>query len=606
MNRYDVTDSAEQRRQVTSSIIARPSKRRRFRRWLASYRWLLIACMWIVAIALGYIGFSRYFLAIGETHSYWDILYSTLQLFVLESGAVSEVGWELQIARFLAPVMAVYTAIQTLAMILQEQLQLFRVRFLKKHIVICGLGRKGLLLAQRFRENGERVVVIEEDGNNSWLQQCQEYGAISLIGDAADPRLLHTARVHKAKYLISVCGDDGVNAEVAVHARELISTRRGRALVCLIHISGLQLYNLLREREIGMGELDKFRLEFFNVFESGARILLNEYPPFDKIGGNGSSRAHILLVGAGRIGESLIVNAATRWRDAGASGESLRITLVDGEADRTKEFLSLQYPQLDSVCELVSRQMDTDSPEFERADFIFDQSGHCDVTIAYVCLDDDATALSTALLLHQRIRAFNIPIIVRMTQSAGLATLLTRKQDGYDSFTNLHAFGLFDHTCTPDLIFKCTYEILARCIHENYVRSERAKGSTPQLNPSLVPWEELPESLKESNRSQAEHVRFKLEAIGCGIAVTTDWDVQPFIFSTEEIELMARLEHERFVEERLHQGFRYGPTKDIDKKTNPTLVPWSKLSEEERDKDRDIARNLSVLLARARFQVYRL
>lgn len=585
-------------------INVKPSLVRRLKRWLADYRWSLIAFIWVVATALGYIGFTEYFSATGEKLSTWDISYRTLQLFTLKSGAVSgPISWELQIARFLAPLIAAYTALQALAMILHEQLQLFRARFFKGHVVICGLGRKGLLLAQGFRERGERVVVIEQDGNNGNLGQCQEYGAISLVGNAADSRLLHKAGVNKAKYLISVCGDDGANAEVAVHAQELVSTRKGKALVCLVHIFGLQLYNLLREREIGMGELDKFRLEFFNVFESGARILLNEYPPFDSTGKSRGSKPHILLVGAGRMGESLIVNMATNWLNTGISGERLQITLVDRESERIKEFLSLQYPQLESVCELIPKQMAIESPQFERADFLFDDHGHCDVTTAYVCLENDTSALGTALLLHQRLRDFNIPIVVRMTHTAGLATLLEGKGDRY---SNVHVFGLFDHTCTPDLIFGCTYEVLARAIHEDYMRNERQKGQTPQSNPSLVPWEALPESLKESNRAQAEHIRVKLEAIGCGIAVTTDWDVQPFQFSQEEIELMAKLEHERFVGERLSQGFRYGPTKDLERKTNPTLIPWAELSDEEKEKDRNVARNLPTTLARARFQVYRI
>ena len=123
MSKHNLKDSAEYRSQITGSAFAKPPMWRRLRRWLADYRWLLIGCMWIVAIALGYIGFSKYSLAIGEIRSPWDTLYRTLQLFVLESGAVSgPISWELQVARFLAPVMAVYTALQTLAIILHEQL----------------------------------------------------------------------------------------------------------------------------------------------------------------------------------------------------------------------------------------------------------------------------------------------------------------------------------------------------------------------------------------------------------------------------------------------------------------------------------------------------
>jgi hypothetical protein len=146
---------------------------RKSRKWFISHRWVIIGCLWILAIVLGYTGFSDYFLAIGEAHSPGDIFYRTLQLFVFESGWVTgPISWNLQVARFLAPLMTVYTAVQTLAILLHRQFQLFSLRFLKNHVVICGLGRKGSLLSRRFHEIGERVVIIERDGNNESLERC--------------------------------------------------------------------------------------------------------------------------------------------------------------------------------------------------------------------------------------------------------------------------------------------------------------------------------------------------------------------------------------------------------------------------------------------------
>jgi hypothetical protein len=157
----------------------------------------------------------------------------------------------------------------------------------------------------------------------------------------------------------------------------------------------------------------------------------------------------------------------------------------------------------------------------------------------------------------------------------------------------------------PDLAFTNTYDLLARAIHEEYVRNERAKGLTPETNPAMVSWEELPEDLKESNRAQAEHIRVKLEAIGCDIIITTDWEPSIFKFSQEEVELMAKMEHERFVKERLRAGWKIGPVKDIQKKISPTLIPWEELPDEEKEKDRMFVRRLPAFLADAGFQILR-
>ena len=79
-----------------------------------------------------------------------------------------------------------------------------------------------------------------------------------------------------------------------------------------------------------------------------------------------------------------------------------------------------------------------------------------------------------------------------MTYDAGLATLLRAKNDDRKGFTGVHAFGLLDRTCALGLTFGCTYEIMARAIHEDYVRIEREKGFTSETNPVLVSWQELP------------------------------------------------------------------------------------------------------------------
>lgn len=129
MNKRTKMNSGEYPKRVTGGALARPSFWKRLKRWLGDYKWPLIGLMWLGTIALGYFGFSKYYADnpdIKETRSSWDIFYLTLQLFILESGSVERpVGLALQLARFLAPPVAAYTAYKALANILREQIQLF-------------------------------------------------------------------------------------------------------------------------------------------------------------------------------------------------------------------------------------------------------------------------------------------------------------------------------------------------------------------------------------------------------------------------------------------------------------------------------------------------
>jgi hypothetical protein len=140
-------------------------------------------------------------------------------------------------------------------------------------------------------------------------------------------------------------------------------------------------------------------------------------------------------------------------------------------------------------------------------------------------------------------------------------------------------------------------ETLARAIHQDYLRRQDAEGGDTSADPSRAPWETLPESLRQSNRSQAADIERKLTAISCE-AVGADGIREPVReFSPKEVEVLAHLEHERWMHERLASGWVFGPVKDVDTKRSPYLVPWDELSEEVRDLDRDTVRQIPQFLA---------
>lgn len=580
----------------------------RLRITLRRHQWLIIGAFWLATFALGCIGVAKQ-LEVSEKRPVTDVFYRTIQLYVIEDGIMASgatIPIELELARFLAPIVAAYTALAGLATVFREKLKMFYLRFTSNHVVICGLGKKGLLLAKGFLERNYCVVVIEKDPNNSLLNECKDYGAILLIGNAANRGVLRSARVQKALYLISVCGDDGVNSEVAVHAYALAGDHKGRVLTCFAHIVDYRLCSLLREREIETQKVDSFRMEFFNIFDSGAKALLNKYPAFSMRHDAQCPRPHLLVVGMGHLGESLVVHAARNWwRDYAKDCGRLRITIIDQDAHSKAKSLRIQYQQMEKACELVPRQMDIQSPEFQLGNFLCDAKDNCKITQAYICLDNDSLGLIAGLSLLRQMKKCRIPIVVRMTHNAGLATLL-QGVESRSGFSGLDAFGILDQTCTPELLLGGTHEIIARAIHDDYVSKLEKDGKTPQINPSMVPWEELPEGLKESNRRQADHTGAKLKKVGCEVAPQDDWDAELFNFTPEEIELLAEKEHERWVEEYELAGWTFAAgEKNPQKKTHPYLIPWDQLTEEVKELDRDTVRGMPSFLAKAGFQVFR-
>lgn len=572
-----------------------------------SARWPSMAALLGATAILGWIGFDRSMAALGQSGSFLDKLYLTIQLFVLQSGAVPlPTPWQLDIARFLAPVVAAYAALIAAAVVFGGQVARMRARRSSGHVVVCGLGRLGALVARSLHAAGHEVVGVESDPRNPVIGECREEGIIVLVGDATDRTMLRATGVQKARFLFAVTGDDRANAEIATDARNLANERTVPPLTCFVHFSDDRLGDVLRQLGVATRDGDSFRLEYFNAAQRGAPALLREHPPFDDDGNTALGPPHVLVVGLGEMGSNLVVLAARRWRSMfGGSGRRFRVTVVDDKADDHVAALVERFPRLTDACELVARRMELGSALFERADFLFGPDGACTVTGVYVCVGDDAAGLSAALHLRRRLGDRDVPIVVRTTQQGGVAALVAGDHD-QETGGGLEVFGLLDLVCRPDVLLNGQNEVLAQAVHEDYARRRRQEGATSETDPSTVGWESLPETLRESNRRQAADIGRKLEAIGCDIEPLTDWDATPVSLSDDEVELLARMEHASWQAERLAAGWTYGPEKDVVEKTSPYLVPSDDLSDEIRDLDRSTVRAIPAFLAGAGFAVVRM
>lgn len=147
--------------------------------------------------------------------------------------------------------------------------------------------------------------------------------------------------------------------------------------------------------------------------------------------------------------------------------------------------------------------------------------------------------------------------------------------------------------------------MLARAIHEDYLLKHKRADEGQAQEASLLPWEQLPEALKENNRYQADRIGSKLKAIGCQVAQLTDWNAASFVFTIEEVDRMAQMEHESWSAQLVSAGWAYAPTKSLEKKTHPDLVSWDELSVVEKEKNRLIVRGIPRFLAQVGFQVER-
>jgi len=301
----------------------------------------------------------------------------------------------------------------------------------------------------------------------------------------------------------------------------------------------------------------------------------------------------------------LIIHAAKTWRDwSKFPDKRLRITFIDRDADWKYESLLVRYPLLLKYCDLQPIKLDLRSPDFHRGRFLFNQQGQCDVDTIYILMDNDAFNLQTGLTLLRQVKDQPTQLVIRMVEASGLAALLELNTNTNSAFRHLHSFALLDRTCTDEILLN---EILARFLHEEYVRTQIKKGDNLQENPSLAPWDELQAIIVEANRHQAEHIEIELKAIHCRISTLTVWEASPLIFSAEEIEKLAHLEHDLWCQDKRNAGWTHTPSKRSPTyRVHPALVDWNELPELEKEKNREMVLSIPGLLMRAGYQIERL
>lgn len=135
-------------------------------------------------------------------------------------------------------------------------------------------------------------------------------------------------------------------------------------------------------------------------------------------------------------------------------------------------------------------------------------------------------------------------------------------------------------------------DAIGRFVHSRY--RAKSRGKRVPTDPALVPWDDLPTHLKQSNLAQANDIPNKLALVGMRLAQPG----QPLVLSQEQRDLLAEAEHGRWNLERLSTGWQSGQ-RQMSRSLTPYLVPWAQLDEAVRAFDFDAVDDIAPALAEA-------
>jgi Trk K+ transport system NAD-binding subunit len=100
-----------------------------------------------------------------------------------------------------------------------------KVRHLRNHVIVVGLGSFGIRVVSDLMAAGYDVAVIERDDDNRYLTTAARLDVPVIFGDATLRQTLESARIDQARAVAVLTRNDIVNIETAIVLKEMLGPR---------------------------------------------------------------------------------------------------------------------------------------------------------------------------------------------------------------------------------------------------------------------------------------------------------------------------------------------------------------------------------------------
>lgn len=533
------------------------------------------------------IGFYQYDL-LNNIQPYWlSTFYLSIQLFVLESGSQSgEIPLILEITRFLAPALTAGGIFVALWEPFSQNFLLFKIRFWKDHIVVCGLSKKAELLINDFLRNKNekyKIVLIEPNAEHSSLNNLRKKGVIVIEGNATDETVLLKASVLKAKYLLALTNDEKINIRIAQKATNIYNQFPEMAmkydiLQVIVHIDDFFTMNIFKEfhekpipgdKEQRRGAI-KIDYHVFSIHQLAATFMVDTFSPdkYVNLSEETDPPAHLVILGENISAQYLILEAAYMYHFGNL--KPIRITVVAESPDLFREQILSLYPFLEHTVDI----------RYSSYTAFF--ANPCpvpidEISVCFISLDDDGKSVYYARKLRQhlfiqgkdtkqnsidlfhRYKTFKFsspPVKVLLPRNTALINIFDDVTSELNAL-NIELFNMYEVICNKKTIVDNRREedFIAKHIHYEWAKHQAEKHKTT-LGSMQAEWDKLKDAQKDSNRLPARHMYIKLRFVKAELSDIQSGEELKFDDISEELwDKIARMEHNRWNAEKNINGF---------------------------------------------------
>jgi TrkA family protein len=554
--------------------------------FLRKYNWLFPQ-MVLFTLLLGTLGFHQHGALHDDPISWLSSLYLSLQLFVMNSGGVpSPIPITLEVSRFLAPALTAGGIFLALWEPLNQNFVLFKIRFWKNHIIVCGLSKKAeLLILDHLKQADGKVniVVIEPNAEHGSISHMRKKGVIVLEGNAVDEEMLHKANVLNAKFLLALTNDETINIHVAQRATQIYNhypanILPNNILQVVLHIDDFYTMNIFKEfHEKAIPENDQFRkggskmdYHVFSIYQLAAMFMIDNFCPdkYASLNGKEDPAAHLLILGDNLAAQYLVLEAAQMYHFANL--KQTRITVVAEDVLVIESKINSLYPFLKKAVDLRY---------INKLDFFSDDCPvSCDeISVCFVALDDDGKSVYYSRKLRQHLfsqsrntmdaslRSYNRyadfekslpPIKTLLPRNTALVHIF--KDVAFEmQALNIELINMDEEVCNKRTIVDNRKEedFIAKHIHYEWAKSQATKNKV-SVGTMQQEWDKIKDAQKDSNRLPARHLFIKLRFVNADLSDRESGEELDFDTLEPEVwDKIARMEHNRWNAEKFINGF---------------------------------------------------
>lgn len=580
----------------------------------------------LLAMGLGFYGWK----ANGTADGHIDAMYLSVQQLYFNAPQDGADHWALQVSRIFVIASVVLISAEVIRRLYDNTIQGIVLLIAMRRVVIIGFGETGTAL---FREivdlkaplpveltgiRRKHVVVIELDERNDQIRTAKIRGMSVIVGDGVDPAVLKQAGAHRANRVFFAMASDQQNMDAAAAIAELRGGGgRGRSRQSwYVHLRDIDLERVLADVLDAKGEKKRVQLHVFNVLDLAARDVLEQYlmdlRPLDE-----RQVLHCIIVGFGKMGQLLTRRIAESAHYENLKRTRMTVVYSADEQDHVSDFIAMHPALFGEQSGFDPWDPDPTRDEWSCKESESGVSFVCnggfvrdgaaprsrafierviavaktrDVLPAVLLCDDASDANSAAFALRteldSRFRsndtggepAHPVHIFSYIPGRPPIAYAMGRQ--------GLTMFGAVSMVCTLESVTGSLDRKLAVAFTQRY-NASNAEENKESKEPEE--WEVT------SNLAAARHVHAKLAAIGLSVSsVREGFTPTPTVIDANRHAMggsghphstvLAKMEHNRWMAERLMAGWRFG-TKSNELRERKSLLHWGELPTDEREKD---------------------